>query len=147
MTGTTIRRVVLVVAVSASIASAGRVPAWASLWAVAVAPASHAQAAAQAPPAAPTGQTAACGTGKTIRIGWSAVAHASSYTISDSTTSATGAYATIASGIATTSWTSSTLSAGNYWFKVVAYVGANWQGAASAATAESTITASGCTQP
>jgi hypothetical protein len=37
------------------------------------------------------------------------------------------------------SWTSSSLGIDNYWFEVVAYIGANWASPASAATAESTV--------
>lgn len=147
MTGAAGHRAVLVVAAWASIASAGLVPARASLWTVAVAPASHAQAAAQAAPAAPAGVAAACASGRTITVTWSAVAHAASYTIWQSTTSATGGYTTAASGITTTTWTTPTLSSAHYWFEVTARVGVNWTGATSAATARTTISGSTCTQP
>ena len=49
--------------------------------------------------------------------------------------------------VTTTSWTSGTLSAANYWFEVAAYTGTNWIGTKSTATAESTISSSGCVQP
>jgi hypothetical protein len=39
------------------------------------------------------------------------------------------------------------LATGNDYFKVAAYVGTKWVGAESAATGESTISGSGCTQP
>jgi hypothetical protein len=49
--------------------------------------------------------------------------------------------------VTTTTWTSGTLTTGNYYFKVAAYVGSKWLGAQSAATAESTIATNSCVQP
>jgi hypothetical protein len=68
----------------------------------------------------------------------------------DSTTSATGTYSLIASGVATTSWTSGTLTSGTrYWFEVVANVGTHWSSVKSAATGSSLINTLTpfCTQP
>ena len=79
-----------------------------------------------------------------------AVTHATTYTVYDSTTSATGTYTSVASGVTTTSWTSGTLTAGtNYWFEVTVSVGSNWASAKSTATGESTInsTTPFCVQP
>jgi hypothetical protein len=68
----------------------------------------------------------------------------------DSTTSATGAYSSVATGVTATSWTSGNLSVGtHYWFEVTALVGSNWTSAKSSATAESTINNKSpyCSQP
>ena len=68
----------------------------------------------------------------------------------DSTTSATGTYSLIASGVTTTSWTSGTLTTGtHYWFEVTVNVGSNWASAKSTATGSSTINGSNpfCVQP
>ncbi len=102
---------------------------------------------------APSGAAAACAaptTSKTIKVSWNAVTHATSYPVYDSTTSATGTYSLVASGVSTTSWTSGTLTAGtNYWFEVVTVIGSNWVSAKSSATAESTINSLSpfCVQP
>jgi cellulose 1,4-beta-cellobiosidase len=115
--------------------------------------ASSAESRSQTVPSAPSGVTAACNaptSTKTIKVSWTAVAHATTYTVFDSTTSATGTYTSIAAGVATTSWTSGTLTAGtNYWFEVTVSVGSNWTSSKSAATAESTINSFSpfCVQP
>ena len=122
-------------------------------WTVGPTAGSSGEAQALALPAAPTGVAAACNaptTSKTIRVSWSAVAHATTYSVYDSTTSATGTYSLLASAVATTSWTSGTLTAGtHYWFEVLAKVGSNWSSARSSATVQSTINAVTpfCTQP
>ena len=118
--------------------------AWAATnWMVTLHTASSAEAHSQTVPSAPTGVTAACNaptSTKTIKVSWTAVAHATTYTVYDSTTSATGTYTSVATGVATTSWTSGTLTAGtHYWFEVTVSVGSNWTSTKSAATAESTI--------
>jgi hypothetical protein len=111
------------------------------------------QAHAQALPAALAGPAASCNapvTSKTIKVTWSAVTHATTYSVYDSTISATGTYSLLASGVATTSWTSGTLSSGTrYWFEVVANVGTNWTSVKSAPTGSSLINALNpfCTQP
>lgn len=118
--------------------------AWAATnWTVTLHTASSAEAHSQTVPSAPTGVTAACNaptSTKTIKVSWTAVSHATTYTVYESTTSATGTYASVATGVATTSWTSGTLTAGtHYWFEVTASVGSNWTSTKSSATAESTI--------
>ncbi len=145
--------VVLVVGTALSIACASG-PAWAATnWVDHLATGSKGEAQAQALPAAPASPAAACAaptTSKTIKVTWSAVAHATAYSVYESTTSATGTYSLVASGVATTSWTSGTLTSGtNYWFEVVAVVGSNWSSSKSSATAESTINSSNpfCVQP
>ena len=128
--------------------------AWAAgNWVVHLAAGSKGEAHAQTLPSAPTGVSAACAaptTSKTIKVTWSAVTHATTYSVYDSTTTATGTYTLVASGVATTSWTSGTLTTGtHYWFEVVTNVGSNWTSAKSAASAESTINGSNpfCIQP
>jgi len=68
----------------------------------------------------------------------------------DSTTSATGSYTLVASGVTGTAWTSGTLTNNtNYWFEVTALIGANWASVTSAASPESTIKPQSplCVQP
>lgn len=128
--------------------------AWAATnWIVTLHTASSGEGRSQASPSAPTGVAAACNaptTAKTIKVTWTAVVHATTYTIYDSTTSATGTYSAIATGVTTTSWTSSTLTSGtNYWFEVTASIGSNWTSAKSSASGESTINSLSpfCVQP
>jgi len=128
--------------------------AWAAgNWVVHAAAGSSGEAHAQALPSAPTGVSAACAaptTAKTIKVSWSAVTHATNYSVYDSTTSATGTYTLVASGVATTSWTSAALTTGtNYWFEVTVNFGSNWASAKSGATGESTINGTNpfCVQP
>jgi hypothetical protein len=128
--------------------------AWAaSSWVAHLATGSSGEAHAQALPAAPTGVSAACAaptTAKTIKVTWSAVTHATTYSVYDATTSATGTYTLVASGVSTTSWTSGTLTAAtNYWFEVTALVGTKWVSVKSSATGESTINSTSpyCIQP
>ncbi len=128
------------------------VPAAGSNWTLALAAGSKAEAQAQPAPAAPTGVQDVCvsSSGRTVTVSWNPVADASTYTIFKSTTTSTGSYTSTATGVATDSWTSGTLAAGNYWFKVEAYVGTKWVSAQSAATpTETTIATSGteCQQP
>lgn len=109
-------------------------PAWAS-WPIEFA-ASHGEAQSGGPPGVPTGVGSSCPpllSGK-VTVTWSAVALATSYTISQSSTSATSGFSTVASGVVGTSWTSGTLTLGSYWYEVTAYIGTNWQGPTSAAT-------------
>ena len=123
--------------------------AWATKWVPTLHAASRGEGKAQSVPSAPTGPTAACtsSSAQTVKVSWTAVTRATSYTVYDATTSATGTYSSLATGVTTTSWTSGTLAAANYWFEVAAYTGTNWIGTKSAATAESTISSSGCVQP
>ncbi len=126
-------------------------PTSASTWALVLHVGSKGEAKAQAAPSAPTGVSAACVSSslQEVVVSWSAVTHASSYTVYDSTTSSSSGYAAAATGVSGTTWTSGTLSAANYWFEVAVYVGTNWVSTKSAATGESTISSSGtkCTQP
>jgi len=152
-------RPLVLVVVLVSVAVAGLLPwtvtaAWAAgNWVVHVAGGSSGEAHAQALPSAPTGVSAACAaptTAKTIKVSWSAVTHATNYSVYDATTSATGTYSLIASGVAATSWTSAALTTGtNYWFEVTVNFGSNWASVKSSATGESTINGTNpfCIQP
>jgi hypothetical protein len=125
-------------------------PAAASNWSDPVAAGSSTQAQAASLPAAPSGVSPACtsSTASKISVSWSAVAHATSYTVYDSTTSATTGYRLVASGVTGTSWTSGALNSGNYWFELTVSIGTNWTSAKSTASGESTVVKnSSCTQP
>jgi hypothetical protein len=120
----------------------GGAAAGATSWIVVLHSNSAGEGHAQAFPAAPTGPAAACAaptTSKTIKLTWNTVTHATTYSVYDSTTSATGTYTLLASGIGTNSYTTAALASGNYWFEVTATVGTNWAGSRSSATGESTI--------
>jgi hypothetical protein len=123
--------------------------AWAANWVVALKTGSSGESHAQGATAAPTGLAAACtsSTTMTVKVTWTAVAKATSYTIYDATTSATGTYTSVASGVTAANYTTGSLAANNYWFEVTAYTGTNWVSVKSAASAESTTSSSGCTQP
>ena len=127
------------------------IPAAASSWTTALNAGSRAEAQAQAAPSVPTGVSDSCvsPSERLVTVTWSPVAEATTYTVYRSTTTSTGSYTSSATGVTTTSWTSGTLTAGNYWYKVAAYVGTKWLSAQSAATGETTISTTGteCTQP
>jgi cellulose 1,4-beta-cellobiosidase len=135
--------VVLVVGTALSLISFTKT-AWATTnWVAHLAAGSKGAGHAQALPSAPTSPAASCNaptTSKTIKVTWSAVTHATTYSVYDSTTTAGGTYSLIASGVATASWTSGTLTSGtHYWFEVVANIGNNWSSVKSAATGSTTI--------
>jgi hypothetical protein len=91
--------------------------------------------------ATPTGGAGTCvsPTGATIRVTWSATTHATRYTLYDSTTSSSSGFAVVAASVAGTSWTSGSLAAATYWFKVTAHVG-RWTSSQSASSAPRVIT-------
>jgi hypothetical protein len=94
----------------------------------------------------PTGLSTVCGTGPNkdkVTVSWAAAPQATSYSILQSSTSATTGYSTVATGVAATTWTSPSLANGSYWFEVVTVTG-NWSSAGSTATAQRTITSSAC---
>lgn len=145
--------VVLAVTVGVTIEATPQ-SAWAATnWIVHVGTTGKGEAHAQALPGGPGGVTAACNaptTSKTIKVTWNGVTHAVSYTVFQSTTSASSGYSSVASGVTTTSWTSSTLTAGtNYWYEVATIIGSHWTSANSSASGESTINAANpfCVQP
>jgi hypothetical protein len=117
----------------------------ASTWAMGLQASSHGASHAQAVPSAPTGISAVCAATKgEVTISWTSLAHATNYTVYDTTTSAAGTYSSLTSGIATTSSTTAVLISGkNYWFEVGAYFGTNWAGTRSTASTERQISASG----
>jgi cellulose 1,4-beta-cellobiosidase len=130
----------------------GGVASGTSGWIVVLQTSSAGEGHAQALPSAPASVAASCSsptTSQTIKVTWGSVTHATTYTVYDSTTSATGGFSSVATGVTTTSWTSETLSTGNYWFKVGASVGTHWSSAKSAASSESTINTANpfCQQP
>jgi fibronectin type 3 domain-containing protein len=117
----------------------------ATSWTVVLHAGSRGQAKAQAVPAAPTA-TATCSlVALKITVTWTAVAHASSYTVYQSSNGANGTYSVVASGLTGTSFTSAVLVLGTYYYEVTATVGSNWTTAHSAATAGHTITIILCT--
>jgi hypothetical protein len=127
------RRVVLALAVTLIGVTAAVV---ASAWTVSLNSGSHGEGHAHAAPAAPASPTAVCvlSSTQTVKVPWTAVTHASSYTISDSTTGSGGTYNTVASGVTTNPYTTATLSAGTYYVKINAVIGTNWTGTESVAT-------------
>jgi hypothetical protein len=139
---------VIVVVLGLFPAAAGT--AWATTkWIPSLHAGSAGEAKVQGAPSAPTGAAAACTSSstETIKVSWSAVTKATSYSLYEATTSSSGTYSLVASGLSATSWTTAALSSANYWFEVAAYIGTNWSGAKSSATGESTISSSGCVQP
>jgi hypothetical protein len=115
-------------------------------WSASIAAGMHGEGRAGALPGAPTGVTVVCvsATQQKVTVSWTASAHATSYAVYDSTTTAGGTYTLLASGVTATNWTSATLGAGNYWFKIVAQAGTNWASAKSSATTQSTIASGSC---
>ena len=131
--------------VTAALLFGASLQAHGSNWAVALASSSRGEASSQAAPVAPTGVSATCTSPvqTTIKVTWTAVAHATNYTVLRSTTSATSGYSTVAT-VTTTSWTSGSLSNGSYWFEVIANIGTNWKSVASTATTKRTIGTGTC---
>lgn len=117
----------------------------ASNWNSGLVSGSAAEAAAQALPAPPSPTAACTGLIGGIKVTWGAVAHASAYTVYQSTTSSTSGFSVVASGVTTLSYTQSGLGLGSYWFKVATSIGTNWLGPMSASTAQKMITLVLCT--
>jgi len=115
-------------------------------WGVGLIASSTGEASAGAAPAAPSGVASACTSplATTVTVTWSPAAKATSYSVWESTTSATSGYAIAAAGIAGPSWTSGNLAAGSYWFEVSSATGTAWTSANSAATAKRTILLAAC---
>jgi hypothetical protein len=77
---------------------------------------------------------------RTITVSWTSVAHATSYTVYESTTSATAGFSAVATGVTGTSWTTGTLKKGTYWYTVAVVVGpSTWTSPMSAPTPGRTI--------
>jgi hypothetical protein len=77
-------------------------------------------------------------------VSWNPVPRATSYTIWESTTSATSGFSVAATGVTGSSWTSAGLATGSYWFEVSAVIGASWTSGNSSATAKRTILVAAC---
>jgi len=90
---------------------------------------------------APTGVVGTCvsSSENIITVSWTALAHATSYTVYDSTTSSSAGFSVIASTVSGTSWTSGSLGAGTYWFQVSSHV-SNWTSANSASSSPRMVT-------
>jgi hypothetical protein len=136
---------VLAISVAASVLSFTGV-AWASNWKIGLAGSSQGTARSGATPDAPTQATAVCDASgkKRIMIVWTAVAHASSYSIYESTTSATSGYTLANTGVTGTAWTSGNLKNGTHWFEVVANAGTFWVSPGSAAMGPFVVSMGNC---
>ena len=77
-------------------------------------------------------------------MSWNPVTAATSYTIWQSTTSATTGYAVAATGVSGLTWTSGNLTTGTYWFEVSSSIGLKWTSPNSTATAQRTILLAAC---
>src|SRR3954451_5849931 len=79
---------------------AGRASAGASTWLPGIAAASHGQGQGGGLPGTPAGVSATCvaANQQKVTITWTASAHATSYTVYNATTSATGTYTVLATG-------------------------------------------------
>jgi hypothetical protein len=117
----------------------------ASNWTIAAGPGSSAEVQAGTAPT-PTDVSATCATptGTSIQLAWAAVAHASSYTVYQSTTSSSAGFNVVASGVTSPNWTSAPLPAGSYWYELSDTIGANWLSRTSVATTGMVISLAGC---
>lgn len=116
----------------------------ASTWATTVQASSSGQAQTQSVPGAPSSVALTCLSSslKQAKLTWNAVSRATSYSIYRSATSSSIGFTLTASGVATTTWTSSSLSSGRYWFRVAAVIGTNWQGSTTTASGSVVISSS-----
>jgi hypothetical protein len=117
-------------------------PAQASIWPVGLAASSKGQAQARSAPAAPTSPSAACSgllLSPHLVVTWTGVPNASTYTVYQSTTAATGPFVVAATGITTTTWTSPVLGTGGFWFQISATVGSNWVSPHSVSTSGNSV--------
>ena len=105
---------------------------------------SSGEARGQPLPGAPSVTATCSGLIGNIVINWTAISPVTSYTVYQSSTSASGPYSVIKSGLTTTTYTQTGL-LGSYWFEVSAILGSNWVGPLSAPTAQRTITLFLCT--
>ena len=133
-------RRILVTVVVATVFS-GAPLAWGSNWIPTLHTGSSGEAKSTAAPGAPTGVSATCtsSSAKTVKVAWSAVTHATSYTVSQSSTSATSGYSVVATGVTARNWTTGSLSTGKYWYAVAATVGTHWASVHSSGVGSRTI--------
>ena len=108
----------------------------ATTWTITLHTGSSGEAHGQTVPSAPASPTATCVSGtETVKVAWTAVTHAVSYSIYKSTTGSGGSYTSLATGVTANPYTTATLTpAGTYYFKVTAFVGTHWVSAQSVAT-------------
>jgi hypothetical protein len=118
--------------------------AWASSWTPGLAASSSSEAHGQPLPGAPSATATCSGFIGNIVINWTAISPVTSYSVYQSSTSASGPYSVIKSGLTTTTYTQTGL-LGTYWFEVSATLGSNWAGPLSAPTQQRTITVFLCT--
>jgi hypothetical protein len=144
----------LFLAVVLTVIVLGQVPSvGASNWSVVLETGSRGEAESMtASPPASVAASCVSPSGYTIDISWSAVTHASSYTVyqSKTTSSSPGTYTSAKTGVTGTSWTTGTLATGyNYWYEVVSVYSTPWTSAKSTASGETTISSSSpeCKQP
>ena len=112
----------------------------ASTWPVPLRPGGTAEAQAGNPPSQPQGISASCVLiDPQVTVTWQSVSGAQTYVVLESTTSASGPFTAVASGVTSATYTTGDLSAGNYWFAVEAQIGQHWVSVSSSSSAESTI--------
>lgn len=114
----------------------------AGTWIVNAAPNSHALAKSLdlQPPGDVTATCTSPLTDRTITVSWTAVSHATSYVVYESTTSATAGFSAVATDVTAPTWTSGALKKGTYWYAVAVVTGSStWLSAMSAATDAHTI--------
>ena len=145
------RRLLAVLSASAVLMFGSAHVALASNWSNPLGAGSKGQAQAQELPSAPTGLTASCPAPSTaaIKLVWSAVTPATTYTVYQSTTSASSGFASVKTGLTTPTWTTDTLAAATYWYKVTVNIGSNWASSQSTVTSQVTIHTTGkiCKMP
>lgn len=133
----------VVIAVAAALVGVAGVAAAATLWAVSL----HASSTAEAQslnPAAPAISSAVCASPaskKEVTLTFSSVTHATSYTLYHSSTS-TGTYTSLVTGITASPYTTAALSAATYYFKIAAVFSTNWSSPESAATTTARVISS-----
>jgi hypothetical protein len=139
------QRISCVLGLALVLSLAAATAAYAS-WGVALTANSTAEASAGSAPAIPSGAASACASlfGTAVKVTWNPAANATSYTVWQSTTSATSGFTIAATGINSTTWTSNSLATGSYWFEVSSSTGSNWTSANSSATAKRTILLAAC---
>ena len=143
-----IPRRIAALAIAASVLGGASI-AVATAWTVSLAAGSKAQAQTPSATPVPTGVTATCVSGvqTKVTVTWTAETGAQTYTVYDSTTSATGPWTSIGTATApTVTFTSGSLTAGGYYFAVTTTLSDAAWGAStqSTASANRTIGSASC---
>jgi hypothetical protein len=114
----------------------------ASNWSASIEPGSTAESDSGSAPATPSAVTATCTSpfSSMVTVNWIAVSSASAYDVYESTISSSGGYVLAQDSVVGTSWTTGSLSTGDYWFEVSASLGTKWASSHSAATAQRSVT-------